>query len=86
MLTFDDCADICDLTDDEIKGLSEGTKLSPIDVCALVQNYADNPKECRKMVGYLQAYLEEVESHSDAKRAHEVHDAINHFVSNHHMI
>lgn len=86
MLTFKDCADFCDLTDDEIQGLLEGAKLSPIQVCAMVQQYADNPRECRKMVGFLQSYLEKVEGQADAKRAHEVHEAINHFVSNHHMI
>ena len=86
MLTFEDCADFCDLTDDEIQGLSEGAKISPLEVCAMVQKYADNPKECRKMLGFLQDYLERVESQADAKRAHEVHEAINHFVSNHHMI
>ncbi|WP_210394600.1 hypothetical protein [Motiliproteus sediminis] len=86
MLTFKDCADYCDLSDDEIQGLLQGTHVSPIEVCALVQQYADDPRECRKMVGFLQEYLEKVERQADAKRAHEVHQAINHFVANHPMI
>ncbi|MCW8883716.1 MAG: hypothetical protein OQK12_00510 [Motiliproteus sp.] len=86
MLTFEDCADFCDLTKDEIQGLAEGTHLHPVEVCALVQRHADNPRECRKMLGLLQEYLERVECHADAKRSHEVHEAINHFASNHPMI
>lgn len=86
MITFQDCADYCDLSQDEIEGLLEGTKTSPIHVCAMVQEFADSPKECRKMIGFLQAYLEKVEGQSDAKRSHEVHEAISHFVSTHHMI
>ena len=60
--------------------------MSPIEVCAMVQQSADTPRECRKMVNFLQSYLEKVESKGDSKRAHEVHEAINHFVSNHHMV
>ena len=86
MLTLNDCADFCDLSDDELLGLLEGADTTPIEVCAMVQQFADSPKECRKMVGFLQAYLEKVESKGNAKRAHEVHEAIDHFVSNHHMI
>ncbi len=86
MLTLKDCADFCDLSDDEILGLLGGAGMSPIDVCATVQQFADTPSECRKMVGFLQSYLEKVESKEDTERAHEVHEAIDHFVSNHAMI
>ncbi|MCW8920281.1 MAG: hypothetical protein OQL10_08730 [Sedimenticola sp.] len=86
MLTLKDCADFCDLSDDELLGLLEGADMSPIEVCAMVQQSADTPSECRKMVNFLQSYLEKVESKGDSKRAHEVHEAINHFVSNHHMV
>ncbi|MCW8881427.1 MAG: hypothetical protein OQK42_04600 [Sedimenticola sp.] len=86
MLTLKDCADFCDLSDDELLGLLEGADMSPIEVCAMVQQSADTPRECRKMVNFLQSYLEKVESKGDSKRAHEVHEAINHFVSNHHMV
>ncbi len=86
MLTFQDCADFCDLSDDEIQGILEATNVSPIEVCAMVEEYANSPKECRKMVGFLLEYLEKVESRSGEKRAHEVHEAINHFVANHHIV
>ncbi|MDF1528029.1 MAG: hypothetical protein P1R74_02775 [Sedimenticola sp.] len=86
MLTLKDCADFCDLSDDELLGLLEGADMSPIEVCAMVQQSADTPSECRKMVNFLQSYLEKVESKGGSKRAHEVHEAINHFVSNHHMV
>ena len=86
MLTFQDCSDYCDLSDDEIQGLLNATNTSPIEVCAMVQQYSDSPKECRKMVQFLQEYLEKVESKSGEKRSHEVHEAINHFVSNHHIV
>ena len=86
MLTLKDCSDYCDLSDDEIEGLLDATDVSPIEVCAMVQQYADNPKECRKLVQFLQEYLEKVESRSDEKRSHEVHEAINRFVSNHHIV
>ncbi|WP_428624427.1 hypothetical protein [Sedimenticola sp.] len=86
MLTLKDCADFCDLSDDELLGLLQGADMSPIEVCAMVQQFADTPSECRKMLGFLQTYLEKVESQGDTKRAHEVHEAINHFVSNHPMV
>lgn len=86
MLTFEDCADYCDLNDDEIQAIINGTGLPPIEVCAMVQQYADSPQQCRKILQFLQEYLEKVESQSDAKRAHEVHEAITHFVSNHHFV
>lgn len=86
MLTFQDCADYCDLYEDEIQGIINGANVSAIEVCAMVQEYSDSPQECRKMLKFLTDYLEKAESHSDEKRSHEIHEAINHFVSNHHLI
>lgn len=86
MLTLQDCCDYCDLSDDEVQGILNGANVTPIEVCAMVQEYADNPAECRKMLKFLQDYLEKVEQRSDAKRSHEVHEAISHFASNHHFI
>ncbi len=86
MLTYEDCADYCDLSEDEMQALINGLGLPPIEVCAMVQQYADSPQQCRKMLSFLQDYLEKVESSSDAFRAHEVHEAITHFVSNHHFV
>jgi hypothetical protein len=86
MLTFQDCADYCDLYDDEIQAITTGANISPIEVCALVQQHADSPKECRKMLKFLTDYLEKAEPNSDEKRSHEIHEAINHFVSNHKLV
>ena len=86
MLTLEDCADYCDLTDDEIEAITEGAGIPPIEVCAMVQQYTDSPQECRKILRFLMEYLEKVEAHSDAHRSHEVHEAIQHFVSQHHLI
>lgn len=86
MLTFEDCADYCNLSDDEIQAFIDGVGLPPIEVCAMVQQYAESPQECRKMLRFLQEYLEKVESDGDAERSHEVHEAITHFVENHHFV
>ncbi|MBC8209424.1 MAG: hypothetical protein H8E21_00045 [Gammaproteobacteria bacterium] len=86
MLSYQDCADYCDLSEDEVSGLLNGANLTPIEVCAMVQQYADSPQECRKMIKFLQDYMETVEAQSNEKRSHEIHQAINHFVANHRLI
>jgi hypothetical protein len=86
MLTLEDCADYCDLGNDEIAGLAEGLGLPAIEVCAMVQEYADTPSECRKMLQLLHGYLEKVESQGDDQRSHEVHEAILHFAATHHFV
>ena len=86
MLTYQDCADYCDLSDDEIQGILNGVNVPPIEVCAMVQEYSDSPQECRKLLKFLMDYLEKAESKSDAKRSHEIHEAILHFVSNHRLV
>lgn len=86
MLTYKDCSDYCDLKDDEVQGILNGANLTPIEVCAMVQQYADNPKECRKMVQFLQEYLEKAECKADENRSHEIHLAIDHFTKNHPLI
>lgn len=86
MLTFEDCADYCDLYEDEIQAIVNGTGLSSIEVCAMVHEHADSPQQCRKLLQFLQDYLEKVEMQADEKRAHEVHEAITHFTANHHFV
>ena len=86
MLTFEDCADYCDLNDDQIQAMIIGSGLPPIEVCALVQQYADSPKQCRKMLQFLLEYLEKVECQSDAARSHEVHQSIEQFIERHHFV
>ena len=86
MIRFKDVSDFCDLSEDEILAIAKGANITPIEVCALVQEVADTPKECRKLLKYLYEYLEKTESLEGEKRSHEVHEAINHFVSNHHFV
>ena len=86
MLTFQDCADYCNLSEDEIQGILKGTNVPAIEVCAMVQEHADSPAECRKMLKFMMDYLERAEVHADAKRSHEIHEAIHHFVSNHRIV
>lgn len=86
MLTFQDCADYCDLSDDEIQGIVNGAYVSPIEVCAMVQEYAESPEECRKMLKYLLDYMEKAEGRVDAHRCHEIHEAVNRFASKHHFV
>ena len=86
MLTYEDCSDYCDLSDHEVQGLINATNMTPIEVCAMVQQFADSPTECRKMVKFLMEYLEKMEAKGDANESHEIHTAIDHFVSNHHMV
>ena len=86
MISLKDCLDYCDLTEDEIQAIANGANITPIEVCALVQECGDTPKDCRQILQYLQDYLEKVESHEGEQRSHEVHKAINHFVANHHFV
>ncbi len=86
MLSFKDLSDYCDLSDDEIAAILNGANESPIEVCAMVQQIGEQPQECRRLLRYLQDYLEKTEQDCDARRAHELHQAIEHFVSNHHYV
>lgn len=86
MLTYEDCVDYCDLTEDEVEALRDATHIPPIEVVAMVQQYADSPRECRIMLKFLLEYLEKVEQSADSKRSHELHDAISHFAARHHYI
>jgi hypothetical protein len=86
MLTFQDCADYCNLSDDEIQAIMNGANVTPMEACAMAQEYADSPEECRKMLSYLLEYMEKEEARADAHRCHEIHNAVNHFASNHHFV
>ena len=72
--------------EDEIQGILKGTNVPAIEVCAMVQEHSDSPAECRKMLKFMMDYLERAEVHADAKRSHEIHEAIHHFVSNHRIV
>lgn len=86
MLTFQDCADYCGLSEEEIQGIVRGARVTPMEACAMVRQYADSPKECRKMLNYLLEYMEDAEGRVDANRCHEIHKAVNHFADNHHFV
>ncbi|MEZ5476085.1 MAG: hypothetical protein R3E95_00845 [Thiolinea sp.] len=87
MISLTDCTDLCDVTCDELEAIELGAHVSPIEACALARD-ADNPQPCRKLLKYMQTYLEYVESHdtSGGRQSHAVHESINHFVSEHHFI
>ena len=86
MLTYEDCSGYCDLSEHEVQGLMNATNMSPIEVCAMVEQHADSPAECRKMTKFLMDYLEKAELKASAAESHEIHAAIDHFVQNHHMV
>ena len=86
MISYIDCEGMCGLTDKEVEAIANGAHISPIEACALAEHEADTPKGCRHLLSCMQTYLEYVEAHDDARRSHEVHDAMNHFVASHHFV
>ncbi len=86
MLSLKECTDFCGLTDDEVQAIEHGAHVTPVGACALAQSAEEKPKECRQLLKYMHEYLEYVESHEDTRRSHEVHEAIQHFVSTHHFV
>lgn len=86
MLSLKECSDFCDLSDDEMKAIERGAHVSPVEACALAHEAEDNPKDSRRMLRYLQEYLEYVESHETPQRSHEVHQVIEHFTTNHRLL
>jgi hypothetical protein len=86
MLSLKECTDFCGLTDDELMAIEHGAHVTPVGACALAQAAEENPKDCRQVLKYMQEYLAYVEDHADTRRAHEVHEAIQHFASTHHFV
>lgn len=86
MLTLKDCADFCDLTDDEVAAIERASHVPFIEACAIVESMGGTPEGCRQLLQLMHEHLERVEAKSDEQRSHEVHEAINHFVSTHHFV
>lgn len=86
MLSLKDCADYCDLTDDELNAIQRGAHVTTLDACALAHDAEQNPQNSRRVLKYLQEYLEYVEGTESDQRSHEVHHVIDHFIKNHHLI
>lgn len=86
MLSLKDCADYCDLTDDELTAIQRGAHVNTLDACALAHEAEQSPKNSRRVLKYLQEYLEYVESKESEERSHEVHQIIDHFIVNHRLI
>lgn len=70
MLTFRDFADYCDLSDDEIQCILNGTRVTDVETCTIIPEEIDPKLKCRKKDEFLQLYLEKAENLSDKKRTH----------------
>lgn len=86
MLTLKDCADFCDLSEDELTAIQCVTHLPFVEACALVESMGNTPAGCRQLLQLMHQYLEHIEAQSDEQKSHEVHKAINRFVANHHFV
>ncbi len=86
MLSLKECSDFCSLGEDEMRAIERGAHVSAVEACALAHEAEDSPKDSRRMLRYLQEYLEYVEGHESAQRSREVHHIIEHFTNNHRMI
>ena len=86
MLSLKDCADYCDLNDDELTAIQRGAHVDSLEACAMAHDAEQNPQNSRRMLKYLQEYLEYVESKESDERSHEVHHVIDHFIKNHRLI
>ena len=84
MLTYEDCIDFCNLTEEEVRALQESENVPALEACIRAHGLADNPRGCRQFLKYLQERLEQVEAINDRKASRQVHDAMKHFTSTHH--
>lgn len=83
MLTYEDCADFCNFTEEEVRALEDGENVPALEACIRAHGLADNARGCRQFLKYLQERLEHVEAMNDSKASKEVHDAMKHFTSTH---
>ena len=86
MLRFTDFSDFCDLSEEEIRTIANGAKVTCVEACAIAHEAEDSPENSRKVLKLMQQYLEHVDKKKDEKRSYEVHQAIDHFASTHHFI
>ncbi|HXK57591.1 MAG TPA: hypothetical protein PLZ16_13190 [Gammaproteobacteria bacterium] len=84
MLTFEDCVDFCNFTEEEVRALQEGENVPALEACIRAHGLADNPRGCRQLLKYMQERLEQVEARNDSNASREVHAAMEHFTSTHH--
>lgn len=86
MLSLKDCVDYCGLSDDAVSAIQYGAGVNALEACVLAQDAEQSARSSRRMLQYLQTYLEHVESQENPQRSHEVHQIIDHFVTNHRLI
>ena len=88
MLTYKECAEFCDLSNDEIQAIERAAQVTTMEACALLQDMAETPDGCRRALAYMMEYLEHVETvdGKSEKRSQEVHRAINHFAKTHRFV
>lgn len=70
MLTFQDFADYCDLSHDEIQRILNGASVANVELCTIVPEKINHKIQCRKKDEFLQLYLQKAENLSDKKRRH----------------
>lgn len=70
MLTFQDFADYCDLSDEEIRSILNGASVTDMESCAIIAEKIDPKLQCRKKDEFLQLYLQKAENTSNKNRTH----------------
>lgn len=86
MLSFVDCRDFSDLTEEEIHAIEEAEHLPPVEACARGHNLANTPEGCRKVIKYMYESIERAEHNQDGEQSEILHKDLEKFVSEHHYI
>lgn len=86
MLTYKDCADFSDLTEEEIHSVEDGEHLPAIAACARGQGLSASPRGCRLLLKYMLARLEHVEGRNDVAHIAGLQQDLARFARKHHYI
>lgn len=86
MLTYKDCADFSDLTDEEIHSVEDSEHLPAIAACARAQGLATTPQGCRLLLKYLLDRLEHMEARNDVQHVTDLHRNLEQFAHKHHYV
>lgn len=86
MLSFVDCRDICDLTEEEIHAIEEAEHLPPVEACARGNSLSHSPEGCRQVIKYMYESIERAEKNEDGEQSELLHKDLQRFVSEHHYI
>lgn len=86
MLSFIDCRDFSELTEEEIRAIEEAEHLPPVEACARGHDLANTPKGCRLVIQYMYESIERAEKNQDGEQSEVLHKDLDMFVSEHHYI